>query len=513
MKGASNGGRVLLACPSLPGPCNAVADAPVPADILLEVGAIARPLLNALALLSHELLLFAAIWFAVFALDELLVDLVWLRLKLGGRLRTPRIGEVSGAPRSGVMAVLVPAWRESRVIGAMVRHTFRAWPQANLRVYVGCYRNDTETLAALVAAADGDARLRVVVHDRDGPTTKADCLNRLYRAVREDERRANRQVRALVLHDAEDMVHPLALAAMDEALDEVDFVQLPVRPEPQARSRWIAGHYCDEFAEAHARDMVVRDAIRAGLPSAGVGCAFARGAIDRIMALRGAAEPFAAESLTEDYECGLLVAEAGGRSRFLRLRDAQGALVATREFFPSALPAAVRQKTRWVHGIAFQGWDRLGWGCSARGLPCCDLWMRLRDRRGPLVALALSAAYLLVLLWPALFAAEALGLVEAVPEGPLLRALVWFNAACLVWRVVLRSAFTSREYGWREGLLAVARLPVSNVIAIMAARRALVAYLRVLRGGRLRWEHTVHGLHVAQAIMPEGQPATRLAPA
>ena len=192
---------------------------------------------------------------------------------------------------------------------------------------------------------------------------------------------------------------------------------------------------------------------------------------------------------------------------------AQGALVATREFFPPALPAAVRQKTRWVHGIAFQGWDRLGWGDSARGLRCCDLWMRLRDRRGPLAALVLAAAYLLVLLWPVLFAAEALGMVEAVPEGPLLHGLVWFNAACLVWRMVLRSAFTAREYGWREGLLAVARLPVGNVIAIMAARRALMAYLRVLRGGRLRWEHTAHGLHVAQAIMPEGQPAARLAPA
>ena len=35
------------------------------------------------------------------------------------------------------------------------------------------------------------------------------------------------------------------------------------------------------------------------------------------------------------------------------------------------------QKARWLHGIAFQGWERLGWW----GRPV-DLWMELRDRRG-----------------------------------------------------------------------------------------------------------------------------------
>jgi adsorption protein B len=48
-----------------------------------------------------------------------------------------------------------------------------------MRLYIGCYRNDPATLAAASAAAKGDARLRLVIHDRDGPSTKADCLNRL----------------------------------------------------------------------------------------------------------------------------------------------------------------------------------------------------------------------------------------------------------------------------------------------------------------------------------------------
>jgi bacteriophage N4 adsorption protein B len=454
------------------------------------------PALQWLAVVEHELLLFAAIWFALFALDELLVDLAWLRIRMG----KPRGSAIEvgshGEELAGMHAVLVPAWKEAHVIGAMVRHTLGSWSQRDLRVYVGCYRNDLATLSVLAGLAP-DPRLRVVVHDRDGPTTKADCLNRIYRALCEDERRGAQQVRSLILHDAEDMVHPAALQLMDRALDSADFVQLPVRPEPQPRSRWVAGHYCDEFAEAHARDMVVRHGIGAALPSAGVGCAFSRRAIDLIVERRAADEPFAAECLTEDYECGLLVHEAGGRSVFLRVHDENGALIATREFFPASLPESVRQKTRWVHGIAFQGWDRLGWSGRAG-----DMWMRMRDRRGPLVALVLVAAYLLILLWPVLQLAVVTGLAVPLEEGPVLHGLLFFNVCCLLWRLAVRAYFTGREYGPREALRAVLRFPVGNVIAILAVRRAIVAYVRVLMGGALTWEHTVHRVHVAQASVP-----------
>lgn len=454
------------------------------------------PGLQWLAVVEHELLLFAALWFAIFALDELAVDIAWLRIRLGGKARTLRLTQPCVDELRGLAVVLVPAWLEARVIGPMVRHTLHSWPQRNLRIYVGCYRNDLATLSVL-ASLSHDSRLRVVVHDRDGPTTKADCLNRIYRAVCDDEGRSASRVRSLILHDAEDMVHPAALTLMDRALDTADFVQLPVRPEPQPASPWIAGHYCDEFAEAHARDMVVRHHIGAALPSAGVGCAFSRAAIDRIIATRCASEPFAAECLTEDYECGLLVHQTGGRSTFLRVRDSAGALVATREFFPADLVGSVRQKTRWVHGIAFQGWDRLGWKCAPG-----DVWMRLRDRRGPLVALVLAAAYLMIVLWPLVLLAKATGAVSPVDDGPVLKALLAFNLVSLIWRLAMRACFTGREYGLTEAILAILRFPVSNLIAVLAARRAVTAYVRVLIGGRLRWEHTVHHVHVCQTSPP-----------
>ena len=67
-------------------------------------------------------------------------------------------------------------------------------------------------------------------------------------------------------------------------------------------------------------------------------------------------------SLVEDYELGLTIADAGGRGCFARVRDAAGDVVAVRAYFPDTVHAAVRQKARWMAGIALAGWDRTGWG-------------------------------------------------------------------------------------------------------------------------------------------------------
>ena len=455
---------------------------------------------NALQLIEHELLIFAAFWFIIGLFDEFAIDLAWLALRLTGHGKTQRLAVGYGqVPLQGAAAVLIPAWQEAAVIAATLGHALAAWPQSALRIYVGCYRNDLHTLGAAVGGAAQDPRVRIVVLDRPGPTTKADCLNRLYAALSDDEARSGVPFRSVVLQDAEDMVHPAALQAIDEALGTYEFVQLPVRPELSAHSRWIAGHYADEFAEAHGKLLVVRSALGAGIPAAGVGCGFARPALADLAALRQhecGHGPFAAECLTEDYELGLTLSRRPRGAVFLRLRDADGTLVATRSYFPAKLDRAVRQKTRWVHGIAFQGWERLGW--SLRPI---ELWMALRDRRGPLTALVLAAAYLLLLFDGFLWLARQAGLTEAPPGSPVAAAMLALTFVGFLWRVASRFAFTTREYGWAEGLLAVLRIPVSNIIAIMAGRRAFAAYLRSLRGEPLRWDKTLHLEHPAR---PEG---------
>jgi len=447
-----------------------------------------------LAVVERELLLFAGVFFLIGAVDEFAVDLAWLWLRLTGRTRTlvMRTDDLCHQRLGGRAAVMIPAWQEHQVIGHTIAHALSAWQQDDLRLYVGCYANDMRTVEAAVAAAGNDPRLRIVIHDNAGPTDKADCLNRLYAAMADDERRCGQRMHMVVLHDAEDMVDPAALALMDQAIEHAEFVQLPVLPIPQERSRWIGSHYCEEFAEAHGKAMVVRGALAAGLPAAGVGCAFARDILEQMARANGAevAGPFARGSLTEDYELGLRIFAVGGRSRFLRVRGEDGRLVATRAFFPHSIESAVIQKARWVHGIALQGWDRLGWTPSAG-----EWWMRLRDRRGPFSALVLACGYLLLVLSTISFALAAFGSAQVWQPSGLLYLLLWLNAASFAWRATLRFAFTAREYGPVEGLRAVVRIPVGNVVAIMAGRRALFAYVRTLMGAAPKWDKTAHDAH------------------
>lgn len=457
-------------------------------------------LLDWLTLVEHELLLFAAFWFLVSAVDEFMIDCIWVWLWLHRRTGETRLPEgIENRPLAGRAAVLVPTWREDEVIADMIAHTLQAWPQQALTLYVGCYCNDPVTIAAAIAGAGDDPRVRLVINDRAGPTTKADCLNRLYAALGDDEVRSGTPFASVILHDAEDMVHPAALTVMDRALAEVDFIQLPVRPEPQRASPWVAGHYTDEFTEAHTKAMVVRDALRTAIPAAGVGCGFARETLARLAELRaidGGAGPFAADCLTEDYELGVLIYRGGGTSRFLRLRDSHGDLVATRSYFPSELEFAVRQKARWIHGIALQGWDRLGWSRNP-----LDMWMTLRDRHGPMTAAVLGAAYLLVVVELILGTAGLAGWRTTTPISPMLSLLVSLSLVALVWRATLRFCFTAREYGLAEGARGVLRIPVANLVAILAGRRALISYVRTLRGELVRWDKTRHSAHPARSAV------------
>ena len=450
---------------------------------------------------ERELLLFALVWFIIGMFDEVAVDAIWALLWLTGRVKTPRLAAGEGLQElSGLAAVLIPAWQEAEVIGVTIASILSSWGQRDYRLYVGCYRNDVATIAEVMRASGNDPRLRLVIHDRIGPTTKADCLNRLYAALASDETRMKARFRMVVLQDAEDMVHPEGLWLLDHALDTAEFAQLPVRPELSRGAHWVAGHYADEFAESHAKAMVVRDALGAPLPAAGVGCAFQRDMLEGIDAIRrsaGETGPFAADCFTEDYELGILISHLGGRGRFVRRRDAAGHLIATRSYFPGTLPTAVRQKTRWIHGIALQGWDRMGWSGDV-----VEVWMTLRDRKGPMAALVLGAAYLLMCVELALMIAHGMKLDGAGARPVMSHALqmiMRISFIGLAWRTSLRCMFTTREYGFVEGFRAILRIPVANVISIMAGRRALVSYFGSLLGRRVVWDKTVHQLHPARS--------------
>ena len=439
-----------------------------------------------LGFVMHEALLFAACGFLLLGASDLAVDAIWigktLKRRLGGGMLCA--DGLPAAREPGLIAVFVPAWDEGEVIGAMLANTLRTFGPGEYLILVGTYPNDPATIAAVRSVAD--PRIRLIVGPVPGPTTKADCLNRLWEALLREEERTGRCAKAIVLHDAEDLVHSAELRIFDRLVEEHDLVQLPVLPLVD-EATFVSKSYADEFAESHGKELVVRQALGASIPSAGVGCAFARDALASIAAQNGGM-PFEADSLTEDYELGLKLYACGARSVFVRLRSSRnGAVVATKEYFPGTVKAAVNQRARWMTGIALAGWDRLGW---TGGL--AERWMRLRDRQSVLAAILLCAAYLAFILWGIL---QTRAIAIGVPLEPIsepLRLLLQVNLAMLAWRLMMRVAFVTRAYGWQEGLGSVPRVVVSNLISVWAAQRAVYRYLAIRRTGRTDWDKTAH---------------------
>ena len=439
--------------------------------------------------IAAELALFAGVGFLFFAANDLVVDLIyfgraaWRAVTVYTRYPRAFASALPDRPEEGFIAMLVPAWDEASVIASMLRATLSRIDYSNYRIFVGHYRNDPATGAAVASVADD--RIESVEVEADGPTTKADCLNRLYDALIAYELETGRTATAVALHDAEDVVHPLELRVFDRLIERAAVIQLPVLPLPDPHSRWIGGHYCDEFAEAHVKELVVREAVGAAIPLAGVGCAIARKPLSKLAAMRDG-RPFAGTSMTEDYEVGLTIGSLGLKTMFVRLPASPGErrVVASRGHFPGTLGAAVRQKARWLGGIALAGWDRLGW---SGGLG--ERWMRMRDRRGPLAALLLLAAYAAAFLWSQVWLAEALGAPIKARLDPALLKLLTLNGWLLAWRIFMRACFTTYAYGLREGLMSVPRLVVGNLIAILAAARAVTIHVG---GGARRWDKTHH---------------------
>jgi len=448
---------------------------------------------TAIDIALRETMLFAAVGILIGGIDDFAVDLVYLALRATRRVRgkPPLLADmpITPPPNPRRIVIFVPAWDESRVIGAMLRTALARLDHPDYRLYVGTYPNDRATIDAVARVAETDPRIRLVIGDTPGPTTKGDCLNALWRALRRDEQCGERAAVAVVLHDAEDVVHAAELNIFDRLIGRYATVQLPVLPLIDRGSPLVAGHYCDEFAESHTKVLVVRTALGAGMPLAGVGCAISRRALDALAAARSGI-PFDAASLTEDYELGLTIARNGGRGAFVRTAESPGGPpVAVRAYFPATRGAAVRQKARWMTGIALAGWDRIGW---SRWSDWRDHWMRMRDRRAPLEVLVLGAAYLSLVLWTGSLGCHAITGIPARPIDAKVRWLLVANGASMLWRLAMRALFTGRAYGRREAMLAVPRALVANIIAMLAARRALWLYVRMLFDGVPRWEKTAH---------------------
>ena len=453
-------------------------------------------------------------------LNDLFLDLVFfcrpLRQAIAQGRENPHCDEEElhrGDEKS--IAILIPAWDESTVIGAMLESTCDRLDYANYDIFVGTYPNDEATQFEVARAAFDRPRIHRIVCPNAGPTSKADCLNWIVEAIKLHESETGRRYEIFVLEDAEDVVHPLTLKVFNRFIPEYDLIQLPVIPYERPLHQMTGNTYLDEFAEVHLKGLTSRLAVGGMVPSAGVGTGFSRAACDEL-AEQTNHVLFPPVSLTEDYEFSFRLFRNRRRSGLAEVwvdrTDAQGRhvkeLVAIREFFPNVFIDAVRQKQRWLLGITFQGAQKLGWGTGWR-----ERYMLLRDRVGVVTSLLnLVAAFIFFRLGEQMVESHLHHMpwtsgMPAYDAGSALAVVIDVNLLLLANRLLQRAVFVSRVARRRQVLATPFRMLWGNVIDFYCAVHAVRRFVHSEWTGKpLKWMKTAHEFPNVETLLRRHRP-------
>ncbi len=428
-----------------------------------------------------------ALWILLSGLDDLFIILVHMRLARRP-FAWPSQDELAAEPERRI-AVLVPLWHEDGVIEQMLERNLAVIRYRSYHIFTGVYPNDKPTLKAVRRVARRHPRVHPAICARKGPTSKGDCLNNAWRHMCAFEDAHGFRFEIVMMHDAEDLIDPDSLRLVNRFSREYDMIQIPVLPLPTPVQDFTHGVYCDEFAEYQTKDIPVRQQLGGFLPSNGVGTAFSRAALDELAEERQG-RVFDPESLTEDYETGFRLHAAGWRQLFVPVRLGAGDPIATREYFPRTFRAAVRQRSRWVAGIALQGWARHGWD-----VPWLQVYWFWRDRKGlvgNLITPLANALFLYGICWFGACCCIGAPWPGELPGRNL--APFWVAAGGIsVAQMVSRTYAATRIYGWRFGLGVPFRTPWANIVNCAATLAALMQFFGAqLRNETLAWRKTDH---------------------
>lgn len=452
--------------------------------------------------------------YLISGLDDLFIDILFFVLSISRRLSSRRkwsainltyIAETPEQP----FALMFPAWHEAAIIRQALINTIQNIDYRNFHVFVGTYVNDPETQQEVRAVMRRHGNVTQIVVPHPGPTCKADCLNWIIKGIREYQERTNTRFAGVVLHDAEDVVDTLSLKLFNWMMPQYDLVQIPIISLKRPWWNMTGGHYMDEFAEAHCKEMHVREWFAGIVPGAGVGTGYSMRALNAAAASSDG-ETFATDSLTEDYEFSFRVHELGLKQTFVQfpidrrvphrtlfghkpLTVVVHDFITTREFFPDVFWASVRQKTRWVIGISLQGWRKFGWRGRWR-----VRYLYFRDRKGLFTQQFMALGYVVALglgslqLSSVLFPNRYLFAPPLEDDSPLWY-LFYINVGLLANRLIHRHIWTCRLYGWSQIPLILPRYFLANVVNYLAVTRATIRYMSHLwTGKKIGWDKTAH---------------------
>jgi adsorption protein B len=413
------------------------------------------------------------------SVDDALIDALAL-----GITPSPLVRRRPHVPATPTMGVFIANWQEEDVLDKMVKGNLGRIASSSVRLYLGVYSNDTGTYEVAIALAKQyPDRLRVIVNTLPGPTSKGQMLNEMFRQVYS----APDPPELVILHDSEDVIDPRTFEIYTAYAPEWDFIQVPVFSLSSTDRSIVAATYMDEFAERHTREMIVRNALGAMIPSAGVGTCVTRPLIEHFLRLRGTV--LMTDCVTEDYILGVEAKRAGFKVAFAAMSTIQEGrpdYVATREYFPKSLAASIKQKTRWVYGINFEATRKLGWAG--------DMWDRyflVRDRKGVVTNFlpALSLFFLTLVL---------LGIADPATASPEVQHLLFvsfaINTVFLALRYVIRVHASRQVYGCWNPFGVILRWPVALYINMAAVWRAWKTFLGESAFGTrpIAWSKTTH---------------------
>ncbi|CDZ78312.1 bacteriophage N4 adsorption protein B [Legionella massiliensis] len=439
-----------------------------------------------------------AVLYSISAIDDLFIDIYyWLRYFVRlwkTRHYEPLTYEKLVDKEEQLIAILVPCWHEDNVIITMLKHNCYAIDYRNYYIFVGVYPNDPATINAVQSVANIIPNVQCIIGENPGPTNKAANLNGVYRRVKEFEKELGQQFEVFVFHDSEDVIHPLSFKLYNYLIPRKDMIQIPVFPLEVNYWNFTHWLYADEFAENHTKDIIVRESIRAHVPSAGVGTAFSRHVL-QVLEDPATGGPFSIDSLTEDYHTSLAIRIKKLKQIFVsqsitRMRWERKGLfrkgyvqrpvkeyIATRALFPMEYSKAVRQKSRWIIGIIFQEWSHIKWPkeWSLR-------FTLAHDRKGLVTHFINGFGYIVFLFW-VIYSFS----TYKNPEYPSLQEQL--NIHTWVWwliivvtivmceRLMQRAIAIVRVYQyWLPAFLSIPRAFYGNVLNLHAIIRAVQVF-------------------------------------
>jgi len=403
------------------------------------------------ALLLYAVALLLGLNFLFYAEDLLLELFAFSRRQRPENLSAQNLAELRLLPARR-FAVLVPFFRPG---GDLINLLY-----TEHAIFLGVESGNLAAWNEARALERAHPHIAVIVQDASQPGWgRAQAWVELASRVLASEAASGFRYEAFLLLEGADGLSPEALNLLNRELAHADLVQLPLLPRHGGWAAFGAGAFADDAADLH-RELSLRAAFRAMLPTRGTGTALSRPLLEALLHSHG-------KSFAHSYALGVNAYRLGFRTRAL-LAAAHGRLIGVAQEAPESVAWAIRRRTRFAFEASVEGFQDFGFGVGAR-----ERYFFWRDRRWvpfSAVGLALSIFFLI----HAFFAGE-----EALPALPLwIGYLSLVNISLALLRLSLRVYNCRLAYGWKRALLLPVRTPVLNFVQSVSQWRALAQGFR-----------------------------------